>query len=158
MEGNSTVVEQPVDVQKVEQELKDNTVHLTNGPSRGVGRGEFLMAAKNYKPKIEVVDLPAPFEGRSMKVKELNAGERDKYESKIVKGRIGKQTMDMTELRIGLIIASAVDWDDESSPLFSDKDKEYLKNMGISVIQAIYEVCSKLSSVTKEDEDDLLGE
>lgn len=159
--AGGTVEERDVDVDLIERDLTsqvDNEIALVGGKTRGVGRGEFLMAAKTYQPKIKEVELPAPFEGRAIKVKELNAGERDHYESKLVKGKLGKQVVDMTELRIGLIIAAAVDWDDEITPLFTEKDRDYLKKMGISVIQKIYDVASELSAVSKEDEDELLGE
>jgi hypothetical protein len=163
-EGNEGValVEQDVAVDQAERELTaegkkiDDTPVQENG-FRPVSRFQFLTAAKNYRTKVKVVELPEPLTGQAIKVRELRAGERDKYENKIVRGRLGNQKIDMTELRIGLVIAAAVDWEDEVTPLFSESDKDALRNMGISVIQAIYNVASELSAVTKEDEDELLG-
>lgn len=160
-ESNNAVVERDVDVDAVEEALKKEgakVVSISGGQTRNVGRYEFIKAAQVYKPKVAIVDLPAPFEGRQIKVRELTAGERDKYEGKLVRGRLGNQKIDMTELRIGLVIAAAVDWDDEVTPLFQEKDKDDLRNMGISVIQAIYTPASKLSAVSDEDEKELLGE
>lgn len=117
----------------------------------------FLRAASNYKPKIEVVTLPAPMEGTQVKVKELTAGERDKYEAALVRGKMGNQRLSIEDIRINLIIACVVDWDDETTPMFSEKDKPELRKLGISIVQAMYEPASKLSAVTKEDEDELQG-
>jgi|SRR3954470_21779924 len=131
---------------------------LAGGETKNVGRFEFIRAAQTYQPQTRIVDLPAPFEGRQIKVRELTAGERDLYEGKMVKGRIGNQKIDLTELRVGLIIMAAVEWDDVTKALFKPEDKEDLKKMGINVIQSIYTVASDLSSVTKEAEDELMGE
>ncbi len=161
--GPVAVVEHDVDVDKAEAELKaagkklDDAPEHTNG-HKPIGRSQFLFAARGYVPKVEIVTLPEPLEGQQLKVRELRAGERDSYENKIVRGRLGNQKIDMTELRIGLIIAAAVDWDDHTKPLFMESDKDTLRNMGISVVQAIYNVARKLSDVSDEDEKDLMGE
>jgi hypothetical protein len=161
----TAVVEQDVDVDAAEKQLKDDAERpaspvtaIAGGSTKWVGRHEFIRASQVYRPRVEIVDLPEPFEGRQIKVRELTAGERDRYEGKMVRGRLGNQKLDMTELRIGLIQMSAVEWDDESRLLFDERDKDDLRKMGISVIQAIYNVASKLSAVSKEDEDELAGE
>lgn len=163
-EGQTAVVEKDVDVELLEKNLaetKKPALSVSNGNGKhGLGRDQFLFAAKGYKPKIEIVDLPdveglPP--GSQVKVRELRAGERDDYENKIVKGRLGNQKIDLGELRIGLVIKSCVQWDNEDEPLFQPDDAKWLRQMGISVIQAIYNVASKLSAVSKEDEEELAG-
>jgi len=160
--GQGQVEERDVDLASVDlttpAKSQSPMTAIAGGETKNVGRFEFIRAAQTYQPQTKVVDLPAPFEGRQIKVRELTAGERDLYEGKMVKGRIGNQKIDLTELRVGLIIMAAVEWDDVTKPLFKPEDKEDLKKMGINVIQSIYTVASELSSVTKEAEDELMGE
>lgn len=169
MEGQNAVVEQEVDVELVEKELKgagvktDDTVAPVNG-RKPISRSQFLFASKGYKPRVEIVEfpdddtMPESVRGGAIKVRELRAGERDKYENKLVKGRLGNQKLDMTEMRIPLVIASAVEWDDETTPLFVEKDADTLRLMGVSVIQKLYNAARKLSDVSDEDEKELMGE
>ena len=162
-ESTGSVVERDVDVDAAERSLRESGAKVPEleakpkGEHHPMSRWEFVKASNEYKPKVEIVDLPEPFEGRQIKVRELTAGERDHYEGRMVRGRLGNQRLNMEELRIGLVVAAAVEWEDETTPLFNEKDKDSLRNMGISVIQAIYNVASKLSAVSAEDEEELLG-
>lgn len=161
--GLSQVVEQDVDVEALEKEIGAKAKPSANG-SKHISRAEFLFAAKGYKPVVEVVEFEitdvatGEKQEREIKVRELRAGERDRYENKLVKGRLGNQKVDVTEMRIPMVIASAVEWDDETTPLFVEKDADILRLMGVSVIQKIYNVCRKLSDVSDEDEKELAGE
>jgi hypothetical protein len=167
--GPQAVVEQDVDVSKIESELTGAGVKLSdkveakNG-HRPISRSQFLFAAKGYVPNVEVVEfgddetVPEALRGGAMKVRELRSGERDKYENKLVKGRLGQQKIDMTEMRVPMIIASAVEWDDVTQPLFTEKDADIIRLMGVSIIQKVYNVCRKLSDVSDEDEKELMGE
>jgi hypothetical protein len=139
-----------------------------NGHRKPVNKFDFLRKAQTYVPKVKDVELPDPFLGEIMTVAELRAGERTKYEKEMVRGRIGNQTLNWDNMRVGLIILSAVERDEhgvlvlddkgELKRMFTESDRPYLNKMGNSVIQVIYNAAAELNALSAKDEEELMGE
>jgi len=63
--------------------------------------------------------------------------------------------MDYSDLRAKLIVRSIVDGD--GNRVFTDMDVRALGRKSASALQRIFEVCQRLSRLTDEDVDELVG-
>lgn len=137
---------------------------------------EQILAARNTR-KTEIVDTPEW--GGSVLIIELSGKERDAFEADMVQlGTNGNQKINLRNIRAKLAarcIVSSDDFDITSNDggvhsfatlkhghtptrLFNDIDVNDLGDVSATALQRVFERCQKLSGITKEDVDELVGE
>lgn len=90
-----------------------------------------------------------------VEVRGLTAAERDKFEQSIVE-RKGKSTqMNLQNVRAKLVALCVVD--EQGNRLFTGADVEALGKKSAQALDKIFSVAQKLSGLTPEDVDELLG-
>lgn len=106
----------------------------------------------------ELVEIPEW--GGSVWVRGLTAGERDEFENTVLRQRPTKkgrvvQTVSLQDARARLAVMSVVD--NEGQRLFTYDDVARLSQLSASAVDRIFDVASRLSGMTDEDVDELLG-
>jgi len=96
--------------------------------------------------KTAIVDVPEWGDGGQVKVRALNAGERDEFELKHVEKTL-------TDYRAYL--ASKAIINEEGKQIFSPNDIKALREKSSSPLSRIYNKITELSGLSKEDIDDL---
>lgn len=88
-------------------------------------------------------------------VQELTGKERDAFERSCVKPDGKKTKEDMTNLRAKLLVLAVRD--DNGDRLLQDGDVESVGRLPAGDIQAVFETAARLSGITKEDVEELVG-
>lgn len=101
----------------------------------------------------ETVEVPEW--GGSVIVKALNGAQRDSYEQSLITGSGKNQKMNLINARARLVALSVVD--SEGNPLFTSKDVVALSNKSAAALDRIFAAAQKLSGLTKEDMDEMVG-
>jgi hypothetical protein len=84
-------------------------------------------------------------------VKELTAGERDRFEqSRVVTRRNGTSSMDFSNTRAKLAVMVCVDAD--GNRLFSDEDVQWLTKRSVRPLSRIFDAAMKLNAFTNDEE------
>lgn len=105
------------------------------------------------KLRAELVEVPE-WQG-SVYVRELTAAERDLWEGALVelKGKTAKVTFDNARASLG----AATIVDAEGKKLFTIQDVEALGQLSGAALNRVYEVAARLSGITEEDVEELVG-
>jgi len=98
---------------------------------------------------------PVPEWGGSVLVQGLTGEERDEFEASCVKGRGRKAEVNLHNLRAKLVVI--VCRDATGARLFTDDDAPALGRKSAAAINRIYEVGARLSGITEDDVEELLG-
>jgi hypothetical protein len=100
--------------------------------------------------KSEVVNVPEW--GGDVHVKVMTGTERDAWEASILDAddKVSKK-----QFRAKLLVQTLVD--EQGKRLFTEADLDALSAKNANAITRLYEKASKLNALTKEDEDQLLG-
>jgi hypothetical protein len=127
--------------------------------------GGDAMAVKTFLNKAEILgqddlkteDVQIPeWGGAWVRVRTLNASERDHWEAGIV-NRIGKKTVFNSEnIRARLCLLCLVD--EEGNRLFDDGDMFPLGGKSAAALSRIYDVASRLNGLSDADVEELAGE
>jgi hypothetical protein len=102
---------------------------------------------------FEIVDVPEW--GGQVRVKALTATERDAFEASMVVGTGKVQKVDMHNVRAKLCAYTICDMD--GARLFSESDVALLGQKSAAALDRVYGVASRLSKITKEDVDEIVG-
>jgi len=93
--------------------------------------------------------------GAWVRVRGLTAAERDKFEQSIIE-RKGKSTqMNLQNIRAKLVALCVVD--ENGNRIFTDADVEALGKKSAQALDKIFSVAQKLSGLTPEDVEEMLG-
>ena len=114
------------------------------------GRDLFLAST----PAVEIVQVPTPEfgEGVVVNVKAMTAGERDRFEESMKKGKGRNTTVDLRNFRARLCVASIVD--ENGVKLFTSADLPVLSTYPVKVLQRICNAAIEASGLNDEDDDD----
>ncbi len=110
---------------------------------------EQILAAQD----LEAIDVPVPEWGGSVRLRMMNAGERDEYESIAIEANDTDARTWRRRMRARLLCFTIVGEDGEL--LFSQEDIEALAKKGVRPVQRLYNVASRLNALTLSDEDEL---
>jgi len=116
---------------------------------------KFLTAADIWEvpdQTIEVLDVPEW--GGSLYVRGLTGEERDSFEQSMVEKKGPKREMNLANVRAGLVARAACT--EEGVRIFSDRDVKRLGQKSAVALDRVYAVASRLSGLTKEDEEELV--
>jgi hypothetical protein len=113
---------------------------------------EQILAAQDLT--TETVKVPEW--GGEVLVKALSGRERDAYDASIYDQRKGKMHINRHNLRARFCAMAMVD--EQGKRLFSDAEVEALGAKSAGALERVYDAAAKLAGLTKEDEDELLGE
>lgn len=89
-----------------------------------------------------------------VRVKGLNARERDDYESSIMTGKGKNRDVLTRNMRAKLIVRSVVD--ELNKPLFAERDVEALGEKSAAALEKIFDVARELSGLSENDMEELL--
>lgn len=104
--------------------------------------------------KRELVEVPEW--GGCVYVQTLNGAQRDAWESRCIAARKGDDgPLDTRQLKAQLVVGSLFDADGKR--LFNDNDVGMLNDKSGKVIDNLFQVCQKMSSLSDEDVDELAG-
>jgi len=120
------------------------------GPKTVVfGRDQFLSAV----PALEVVPVPLPEFGAGVvvNVMAMTAGQRDRFEESLKKGKGRNTTVDLRNFRARLCVASIVD--EHGVKVFTSADLPALSAYPVKVLQRICNAAIEASGLNDEDED-----
>jgi hypothetical protein len=98
-------------------------------------------------------DVDVPEWGGKVRIRALSGTERDKFEASIAGN--GKRIR-LDNVRAKLVQACAVDV--EGNPLFGTADVVALGRKSAAGLDRVFEACKKLSGLSEEDVDELVGE
>lgn len=118
---------------------------------------ESLLAA-DLRQRIEAAQdrdtssVDVPEWGVVVHVRSMSGDERDDWESSLLDSS-GRPKKSLRGFRVNLVIRCACDA--EGTPLFTEKDADWLGGKSAAAIDRIYEVAARLSKITKADEDEL---
>jgi len=104
---------------------------------------------------IQTEEVYVPEWGTHVLVRGLTARQRDQFEDSLVRVRKGKRTVSMQDFRARLCALCIVD--DGGKRLFGDSDVDALAGKSAAACSRIYDVAARLSGLTQEDADELLG-
>jgi hypothetical protein len=132
-----------------------------------------ILAARNTR-KTEIVDVPEWFADGQVLIVELSGKERDAFEADMIQlGTNGQQKMNLRNIRAKLVarcIVNDADFDISNdgiatlkhahtiTRMFNDIDVNDLGDVSATALQRVFERCQKLSGITKEDVDELVGD
>jgi hypothetical protein len=88
-------------------------------------------------------------------VQELTGAERDSFERGCVKRNGKKAETDLTNLRAKLLVLALRD--DNGDRLLRDGDVEAIGRLPASVVQPLFEAAMRLSGISDEDVEELVG-
>jgi hypothetical protein len=115
---------------------------------KSLTREAFLKPRALKRETVETADGPVV-------VQELTGKERDTFERSCVK-RDGKKTAeDFSNLRAKLLELAVRD--DNGDRFFHDGDAEAIGQLPASFLQPVFEAAARLSGITKEDVEELVG-
>lgn len=93
--------------------------------------------------------------GVFVRIRSLNAGERDTWEASHVINRKGDQVVRTQTVRASLVALSLVDENDQL--LFSTDEVAALQAKSAGAINDIYAVCAAMNGITDKDVEELAG-
>jgi hypothetical protein len=103
--------------------------------------------------KTERVDVPEW--GGTVIVKSLSGRQRDEFEGSMIEQRRGKAVMNTANMRAKLVAWSVVD--ETGDRLFTNGDITDLGEHSASAVNRIYTVAAKMSGLSDEDVDEMVG-
>lgn len=108
----------------------------------------------SLKPVVEIIQVPAPEfgDGVVVNVKGMTAGERDRFEESLKKGKGRNMKVDLRTFRARLCIASIVDENGER--IFSSADLPMLSAYPVKILQRICKAATEASGLEDDDEDE----
>lgn len=115
-----------------------------------LGRDQ-IFAAKD----IQTEDVSVPEWDGIVRVKGMNGTERNDYESSLVKGRGKNATVNMQNAMAKMIAQTVID--EEGKAIFKQADVEELGRKSGKALSRVYGVAARLSGMTEEDMEELLG-
>lgn len=101
-------------------------------------------------------------EGRGVWIRSMTAEERDAYEQSLIKqsqgrgSRGGSIEMDLRNARAKLVARCAVSAEHDGVRIFTDADATKIGNKNAPMIDALYDVASRVSGIRQEDLDEVL--
>lgn len=129
---------------------KDTTALVDETPAAsGYLSREAILAADD----LGFEDVAVPEWGGTVRIRALSGTERDKFEASIAGN--GKR-LRLDNVRAKLVVTCAVDA--EGNPLFGTADIVQLGRKSAAALDRVFEAAKKLSGLTDEDVDELLGE
>lgn len=103
--------------------------------------------------KTDHVEVPEW--GGVVLVRGLTGAERDQFEADSLVGRGKRREVNLRNFRARLVARTVVD--EQGNRLFTDADVEALARKSASAIARVYDVAARLSGLTDEDVDELVG-
>lgn len=120
------------------------------------GSGKQLLARSEMlreRPlRRELVRVPEW--GGQVLVRELTGEERDQFEAGLVEQR-QRGGLNLKNLRARLVVLAVCD--EAGARIFSDLDADALGRQGAAPVGRLYDVAARLSGLSRQDEDELLG-
>lgn len=116
-----------------------------------MNKGEILATVPRLR--LERVDIPEW--GGTVLVRELSGDERDRFEATLLDMEDGKPQLRLVGARAMLAVLSVVD--EDGKRVFSDADIPQVRELSGAALSRIFEVASRLSGLTRDSMDDLLG-
>ncbi len=101
-------------------------------------------------------------DGRGVWIRSMTAEERDTYEQGLIKqsqgrrARGGSAEVDLRNARAKLVARCAVSAEHEGVRIFTDGDAVKIGNKNAPMIDALYDVASRVSGIRQEDLDEVL--
>jgi len=105
-------------------------------------------------PDIQTEDVHIPQWGGTVRVKNLTASERDAFEESTTTQRGNNLELNHKNFRAKLVALCVVD--EEGKRLFDDKDIHKLGAKSAAAMDLLFAAASRLSGISKDDEDELL--
>jgi hypothetical protein len=102
---------------------------------------------------IQTEDVFVPEWNGTVKVRGLTAAERDVYETSIVSQRGKNVELNRQNIRAKLVALSVVD--EAGVRIFADTDVRKIGEKSAAAVDLLYGVASRLSGLSKDDEDEL---
>lgn len=109
-----------------------------------LSKTQFLSAVSLKKETVKLPEF-----GGNVIVQELTAGERDLYEMLLYER--GKEGAPKDYMRAALVACSLVD--EKGEKLFTLEDVPQISKLSASVIDRIYDVATRISGLTKSEQD-----
>lgn len=100
-------------------------------------------------------EVPVPEWGGEVLVRNLTGKERDEYEASITLQTRQGVKVNLAQARSKLLVKTIVGEDGER--LFDDKDIQLLGDKSAQALQRVFDVATRLSGLSKEDVEELLG-
>ncbi len=104
-------------------------------------------------PDITTEDVAVPEWGGTVRVRGLNARQRDAFESSLMVNNGKRQTVSLTGARARLAALSIVD--DDGNPVFTEADVSALGEKSGAAMDRVFAVASRLSGIGDADMDAL---
>lgn len=104
--------------------------------------------------KTETVEVPEW--GGSVIVRGMTGTERDQFEQSNITGKGKNRDVNLRNYRAKLVIHSCVD--EAGDRLFSETDADWLGKKSAAALSRIVDVASRLSGISDEDVEELVGE
>lgn len=119
-----------------------------------LGRDDILNASDIA---YEFVQVPEWSNGRTatVRIKAMTGSERDRWEASLMKGTGKNRDVNMEDARAKLAALTIVDM--EGTPIFTLADVKALGKRSAAALDRVYEVSARLSKISKEDVDELVG-
>ncbi len=99
--------------------------------------------------------LNVPEWGMDLHVRTLTGAEREDFENVVQRASAGKGGMDLRGLKIKLVLLTLCTEDGEL--VFDSTDQLLLNGKSASAIDRIFQVSQRLSGLTNEDADEMVG-
>lgn len=116
-----------------------------------LSRDAILKADDIKRELVEVKDW-----GGSVYVKAMTGAERDKFEEDSLVRRGKRRETNLLNFRARLVVRTVVG--DDGKRLFADDDADALGEKSAAVLDRLYDVAARLSGISDEDVNELVGE
>ena len=126
---------------------------IDNGPGEPVTFINPMDLLTITAPEVSVMFIPEL--GKSVRVKALNARERDAYEQSLIQGKGQNQSVNMRNARAKLAVLTLVD--ENGKRLYTDAQANEIGNAPAIVIERIFDRARRLAGITNDDLDELTG-
>ena len=105
-------------------------------------------------PDIQTEDVHIPQWGGTVRVKNLTASERDAFEDSTTTQRGNNLELNRKNFRAKLVALCVVD--EDGKRIFGDADIHKLGAKSAAAMDLLFAAASRLSGISKDDEDELL--
>lgn len=112
-----------------------------------------LSKAAILAAKLKTSTVDCPEWGGCVSVRELNAGERARFEEYIAAKTKAGQSLD--DVRERLVVLACVD--DDGAPLFTDEDIPGLRNLSGEVVARVADEVLAISGMTDREDESAAG-
>jgi len=102
---------------------------------------------------IQTEDVEVPEWGGTVAVRGLSGRGRDDFEASVMVGKGKNRDINVRNFRAKLVALCCVD--EQGVRLFSDEDVKALGDKSAGALTKVFDVASRLSGLSKEDEEDL---